>query len=166
MDFDVEGQIQLGHAAQIFPQDFFFDFELMLVAGMLVVAAAAAREVGAGGRNAVRGRFEYGVNSSPREAGLLFGESSLDFFRGENKRYEDGFAAWAGFIVGRNGGGSRGLRDDGKTGQAVAAIDQLFDCEEQELILRHEEGRAYSRDLTNAAAFSTNSGNTNRGGDR
>jgi hypothetical protein len=54
----------------------------MLVAGVLVVAASAAGEVGAGRRNAVRGRLDYGVDSRAREASLLFGEGGFDFFSG------------------------------------------------------------------------------------
>ena len=82
MDFDTEWQVKLGNAEQIFPQDFFLDFELMLVAGVLVVAASAAGEVGAGRRDAVRGRLDYGVDSRAREASLLFGEGGFDFFSG------------------------------------------------------------------------------------
>jgi len=45
----MEGQavleFQLGNAPQVFPQNGGFDFELILVAGMLVVAASTAAEV-------------------------------------------------------------------------------------------------------------------------
>ena len=137
------GRVQLGDPAQILSQDFLFDFELMLVAGVLVVAAAAAGEVRAGGLDAVRGRLDDGVNSRAREAGLLLGEGSLDFFSGQDEGDEHCLAACADVIVGRDGG----VRGGGKTGQAVAAVDQLFDCEEQELILRHGESEATHRGL-------------------
>jgi hypothetical protein len=133
VDFDVEGQVDFGDAAQVFPQDFFLDFELMLVAGVLVMTSAAAGEVGARGRDAVWRRLDDGVDSRAGEAGFLLGEGSLDFFSGQNEGNEHGFAAAAGFIC----GGSGGIRGGGKACQTVASVDQLFDCEEQELILRH-----------------------------
>jgi len=61
------------------------------------------------------------------EAGLFFGERRFDFFSGENERDKDGLAASA--VVTR--------RIGGKTSETVAAVDELFDGEEQELILRH-----------------------------
>jgi len=66
-----------------------------------------------------------------RKARFLLGESGLNFFRGQNKWDEHGLAACVGLI---------GVRRGRQTGQAVAAVDQLFDCEEQELILRHGKG--------------------------
>ena len=53
-------------------------------------------------------------------------EASI-FSCGQDKGDEHGLAASVGVFI---GGG-------GQTGQAVAAVDQLFDCEEQDLILRH-----------------------------
>ncbi len=141
MDFDFEWQVELGNTAQVFPQDFFLDFELMLVAGVLVVASAAAGEVRARGRDAVRGSLDYCVYSRAREGGLLLGESGVDFFSCQDEGDEHGLAASAIFID----GGSGGVGSGGETGQAVAAVDQLFDCEEQALILRHGERDATHR---------------------
>lgn len=45
MHLDFALQFELGDATQILAQDFFLDFELMFVAGMLVVASAATAEV-------------------------------------------------------------------------------------------------------------------------
>jgi hypothetical protein len=59
------------------------------------------------------------------ETGLFFGESGFDFLSGENEGNEDGLAA--SVRVGR------------KTSESVTAIDELFNVEEQELILRHAE---------------------------
>src|SRR5579862_1675886 len=123
MNLDLSGQIQLGGAAQTFAQNFFLDLELMFVAGVLVVASSAAFEVLAAGLNAVRRRFEDRAGFRASEAGFLLGECSFDFFCGEDERDKYGLAA--SFIVGR------------QMGQAVATVDQLFDCEEQEVILRH-----------------------------
>ena len=65
------------------------------------------------------------------EAGLFFGERRFDFFSGENERDKDGLAASA--VVTR--------RIGGKTSESVAAVDELFDGEEQALILRHGQER-------------------------
>ena len=122
MHFDVERQLQLGGAPQALAQNLFLDLELVVVAGMLVVAAAAAAKVWAGGLDAVRRRLDDGFNGRPGKSLLLFGKGSLDFFSAQDEGNEHGFAASA--VVG------------GQAGQAVAAIDQLFDCKEQEMILR------------------------------
>jgi hypothetical protein len=52
-------------------------------------------------------------------------QNRFDFFLREDKRHEHGLAA--SMLIG------------GQARQAIAAVDQLFDCEEQELILRHKE---------------------------
>ena len=131
MYLDLERQFQLSGAPQTLAQDFFLDLQLVLVAGVLVVTSAAATEVLAARRNAVRRRLHNRFNRRSREAGLLFRESSLNFFAGQNKGNEHGLAASAGFACARIGR---------HTGQAVAAVDELFNCEEQDLILRHAGG--------------------------
>jgi len=45
MHLDFALQFELGDAAQILAQDLFFYFELMFVAGVLVVASAAPSEI-------------------------------------------------------------------------------------------------------------------------
>ena len=122
MDLDLAGQIELRGAAQSLAQDFFLDLELVFVAGVLIMASAALAEVGTGGCDAVRGRFDDRVGVGAGEAGFLFGERGFDFFSGKNKGYEDGLAA-AVFV-------------GGETSQSVAAVDQLFDGEEEERILQ------------------------------
>ena len=47
-------QLELGDATQVLAQDFLLDFELVIVAGMLVVASAAGAKVRAGRWDAVR----------------------------------------------------------------------------------------------------------------
>src|SRR5258708_7752852 len=95
----------------------------MLVAGMLVLASAATSEVGAVGLDAVRRGLEDSFNLRAREVGLLLGEFRLNLFPIQHERDEYGFAASVG--VGR------------QAGEAVAAVDQLFNCQEQGMILRH-----------------------------
>jgi len=132
MNFDVELQVQLCGAEQALAEDFFLDRKLVFVAGVLVVASAAAGKVRAGRRHAVWRGLDDRVGVGAREARLLLGERGLNFFRCEDERDEHGFAASTGFIGVRSG-----VRSGGQTGEAVAAVDQLFDCEEQGLILRH-----------------------------
>src|SRR5579864_9660848 len=129
MHFDIKRQFELGGATQTLTKDLFLDLELMLVAGMLIVAPAAAAEVRAGGLDPARRTFDDAFNLCSGKSWLLFGEGSVDSFSGEDKGDEYGFAAPTGFI-GRTGG---------QAGQAVAAIDHLFDREVQGLILQSDE---------------------------
>jgi hypothetical protein len=103
---------ELGDAAQVLAQDFLLDFELMLVTGVLIVAASAAAEVGTGWLDAVRGRLYDCRSMGAGEAGLFFGDGCFDFFSGEDKRDEDGLAASAG--VGW------------EAGESVSTVDELF----------------------------------------
>ena len=97
MNLNIERQLQFGRAPQSFAQNFFLDFELMFVAGVLVVASAAAAEVGAARLDAVRRRLDDRVGTlRAGEARLLLGEGGLNFFSGEHKWNEDGLAASAG----------------------------------------------------------------------
>lgn len=112
MDFDLRLEFELGDAAQVLSQNFSFDFELMLISGVLVMASAATAEMRAGWGDALR-RWLYdrrGMGTS--EAGFFLGERGFDLLSGENKGDEYGFAFSAG--IGR------------KAGESVAAIDKLF----------------------------------------
>ena len=88
-------KLNLGRAPQALAQDFFLDLELMLVAGVLVVASAAAAKVRARGLDAVRRRLDDRVSLRPREARLLLGKRGVDLFSGQNKGDEHGLAASA-----------------------------------------------------------------------
>jgi len=132
MDLDVERQVNLGQAPQALAQNFFLNLELVIVGGVLIMASAASGKVWARGRDAMRRRLKDRVGLGSREAGLLLDEGGFDFFSGKDKGDEHGLAASTGFI---------GVRISGQAGKAVAAVDQLFDCEEQELILRHGNGK-------------------------
>jgi hypothetical protein len=126
MDFNVEGQVELGRAPQALTQNFFLDLELVLVTGVLVVATATAAKIWAGRLDAMGRWLDDGFHRRSRESRLLLGQGGIDFFSRQNEGDEDGLAAST--VVGR------------QAGEAITAIDQLFDCEEQELILRYEEG--------------------------
>ena len=82
MHLDFALQFEFGDAAQVLAQDFFLDLELVLVAGVLIVASAAAGEVWTGWLGAVRGRLYYFARLGAGESGLLFGERGFDFFSG------------------------------------------------------------------------------------
>jgi hypothetical protein len=137
MDLDFAGKLQLGDAAQIFTQNFFFDLELVIVSRVLVVASAAVGEIRARRSAAVWRWLDDCDGAGAGEAGLFFRDGGFDFLSGKNEGDEDGFAAAVVFftfifificICGRGGG---------EAGESVAAVDELFDGEEQELILRH-----------------------------
>src|SRR5579862_4036452 len=123
VNFNVEGQVEFRRAAQSFAQDFLFDFDLVLVRGVLIVTSAALTVIGTGRLHAVRGSLNDCISLGSRKSRFLLGESGFDFFVGENEGDEDGFAAGT-VVAGRIGG---------KTGQAVAAVDHLFNSEEQEV---------------------------------
>jgi len=110
LDFAIE--FDPGDAPQVFSQDFFFDFQLMVVGGVLVVASSATAEMRTRWWDTVRRSFDDGFGVGAGEAGLFFGEGSVDFFPGENKRGEDGLAA--SLVISR------------KASESVAAVDELF----------------------------------------
>jgi hypothetical protein len=87
-----------------------------------------------GRRDAVRRRLYDGGGVRTGEAGFFFGDNGFDLFSGEDKGNEDSFAASAVFIT-------IAVRSGRKTSESVAAIDQLFNVEEQVLILRHGNGQ-------------------------
>jgi len=110
LDFAIE--FELGDAPKILAQDFFLDFELMLVIGVLVVASTAGTKIWARRRNTMRRRLydRFGMGSG--ETGLFLGDRGFDLFSGENERDKYGLAASA--VVG------------GQASQPIAAVDKLF----------------------------------------
>lgn len=99
MDKDIAREVDFRRAAQGFAKDVFLDLELVLVAGVLVVASSALAEVRTFGLNAVRGRFEDTVSMGASKAGFLLGDGGFDFFRGKNEGNECCFPGSA--LVGR-----------------------------------------------------------------
>jgi hypothetical protein len=100
MDLDLALKFELGDAAQIFAQDFFFDFELLFVGGVLVMTSSAAAKMRTRRRLAVRGWFDDCIGMGAGEARLFFGERGFDFFPRQNEGDEDSFAASAVFVPG------------------------------------------------------------------
>jgi len=109
MNFDVALQLQFGDAAQILAQDFFLDFELMFVVGVLVMASAAVAVMRTVRRDTVRRRLHDCGGMGACEARLFFSERRVNFFGGENEGNEYGFTAavvlFGGRCVSRRFGG-------------------------------------------------------------
>ena len=122
MHFNIVLEFKLGDAPEVFTQDVSLNFQLMFVAGVLVMASAAPDEVRTPRLHPVRKSVDYGFGFGSGEAGLLLSQGGLNLFSGENEGNEYGLAASA--IFGR------------QASEAVAAINQLFDGEKQEVILR------------------------------
>ena len=85
----------------------------------------------------MRRRLHYCAGLGAGEAGFFFRECRFDFLSGKNKGDENRLAAspvFAGRFIARR---SISWRSGRKASESVAAVDQFFDVEEQELILRH-----------------------------
>ena len=141
MYFDVKWQFKLGCSSQALAQDFFLDFELM------IRRWRAGSGIRRSGQNVRQSRLDAVRRSLDDGVGLRFGaktrflidEGRLNFLhRSAQKGRIRLLAATVGFVLERIGR---------KTGESiVAAVDQLFDCEEQEKpILRHEGVKAPRR---------------------
>ena len=135
MDVQFRIQFQLGNAAQIFFQNGSFDLKLMFVVGVLIVASATTLKVWASRIDTSRGGGENSIQLGAREPGFLLAKDSFHGFAGQHKRHKHRFAR--AVFVGR------------KSGQAFAAVDQLFNVESQARILQgqcrreREDARAY-----------------------
>lgn len=132
MDDDFVREFYFRCAAQRFPQNVFFDFELLLVGYVLIVTSAALAEIRTTRLDTVGRRLDDRVDLRSRESGLLSGERSLYCFAANYEGDEDGFAA-AVILGGLAGWGV--IRR--KASQAVAAVEQFFNGKEQQPILSH-----------------------------
>ena len=93
MNFDILLQFKLGGSTQSFAENVFLDFELVFVAGVLVMAAATTREVNAAGLDSMGRLLCDSIGCSTHKTRFLFGNGGVDLFSGENERNECGFAA-------------------------------------------------------------------------
>ena len=121
MDLKPLLELMPGDAAQIFSENCRLDFELMIVISVLIMTAAAALKVRTCRVNPVRRRLQDAVGASADKAPLVFDYRKVNVLCLQNKWNKSGFARPA--IVPR------------KPGEAVAAIDHLFDGDVQVLIL-------------------------------
>lgn len=127
MNLDLRQRFELRGAAEGFAQNFLLDFKLMFVVGMLIMAAPAAREIRAGGRNALGRRLDNRFGVGACESRLLLFDRGFDFFASQNKGQESRLAAAA--LVG------------GKVRKAVATVNHLFNGEKQGVILNEDSER-------------------------
>ena len=114
-------QVEFGDAAKILFQDPRFALQLMLIADVLIMAAAAALEVRTPWFHSEWRSLQNCRHSASGKTGLLFEQRSFDAFALKNKGYEQRLARTV-FI-------RRQPR------QSVAAIDEFFDGELQAKIL-------------------------------
>lgn len=82
MDLNLNRQLEFRGAPKRLAKNLTLDFELMLVAGVLVMTAATAAEVGAAGLDAGLRGFENGIGVRTSKPGLLLGNGGFDFFTG------------------------------------------------------------------------------------
>ena len=114
-------ELKLRHPPQILFQDGYFDFELVLIGSVLVVASTAPCEVGARRVNSCRGWRNQFFYPGPRKSLFLFNQGRFHLFALKHKRDKHGFP--------------RSMFVSGQTSQSVAAIDEFFNVEFQVLIL-------------------------------
>ena len=131
MNRDLGFQFQLGRAAKSFFQDAGLDLQLMLIADVLIVAAAAASEIRTGRFNPLRGRLQNLLHTSPRKAALLFDNRRFNRFAFQHEGHKHSFAGTV--FIGR------------KPGEAVAAINEFFDGELHARILSWNVRRRIER---------------------
>lgn len=86
-------KIHFCRSAQRLAQNRFFDLELMFVACVLIMAAAAAREIGASRLDAVRRRFENPTCDGSSKPRFLLGQFPLDFLAFQHEWDENRLAA-------------------------------------------------------------------------
>ena len=123
MNLNLARKLHLRATTQAFEQNVALDLELMFVAGVLVMASATRAKIGTGRRDSMRRCLydRFGLRSG--KCRLLLDNRSLYLFAREHKRKEDGL--------------SRTTCIRWQVSQSVAAINQLFNREEQKIILRH-----------------------------
>ena len=133
MNLNLARKLHLRATTQAFEQNVALDLELMFVAGVLVMASATRGKIRAGRRDSVERCFYHRFGLRSGECRLLLDNRSLYLLAREHKRKEDGLTRTTGIRW--------------QVSQSVAAINQLFDCEEQELILRHRSPELWRPDV-------------------
>ena len=123
MNLNLARKLHLRATTQAFEQNVALDLELMFVAGVLVMASATRAKIGTGPCDSMRRCLydRFGLRSG--KCRLLLDDRSLYLFPREHQGKEDRLARTAGVRW--------------QVRQSVATINQLFNREEQKLILRH-----------------------------
>ena len=115
MQLEVGLERNLGDATEGFLKYGGFDLQLVLVGRVLVVAAAATQKIGTAGIDPRRRRTEHFVQAGSGELCLLLHQFGLYLLTFEHEWNEDGLPATA--LVWS------------QARQAVATVDEFFDCE-------------------------------------
>ena len=115
MDQELALEIELGRPPESFTQNSGFNFQLMSIVRVLVVASSAALKIRARWLNAVSRRLKQLLNPASRESGLLLGQGDLDLFAIEYKRNENTLSRTA--FIGR------------KPGKPISTINEFFDLQ-------------------------------------
>jgi hypothetical protein len=131
-----------AQAAQGFAQDLLLERELLLVVKVLVVAAAAAGEVGAACFDAIAGGFFQVTGQGADKLARLLQRKNVDDFAGQHERNEDRLAVVSTRTVKESTSallGGRGAPDrhveEAQAGQVVALEEFLL----LELFLDHRQ---------------------------
>ena len=85
-DVDLTRRLDFPEPTQFFYQDVALDFELPFVGRVLVVAPAAACEIGAARGDAIGRGFEHGCRAGAQQAGLFLTGLGADAFTGQHER--------------------------------------------------------------------------------
>ena len=93
MNLKFRVELQLGEAAEIFPQNRCFDFQLVLIAAVLIMASSASGEVWAMRLNTVRGSLQEFIYTSASESLLLFDKRCFHSLVFEHKGDKNSLAA-------------------------------------------------------------------------
>src|SRR5258708_2117191 len=115
-------QLNFCNPLQRLAQNCGLKLKLPLVGNVLVMASAALLEVGTSRFDAIGCRFDHLHNRAAREPGLLLPDLGLNSLPWEHKRHKHRHAATV-----RAGRGA---------GQAVTAVDQLFDGKKHDAVPR------------------------------
>ncbi len=86
-------QMEFGDARERFFQDRRFDFQLMFIISMLVMAAAAAPKIRAGGLDAMRRALENIFGAAPGKCGFLINDAGLHVLPRQDKGKQDSLSA-------------------------------------------------------------------------
>ena len=106
-----------GDATKVFLEHRSLDFQLVLIVGVLVMAASTAAKIRAPGLDAMRGWLKNLFGTGARKTGFIFEQLCQHLFTLQHKRHKDSFSR--AMFVGR------------QARQAIASIDQFFDGELQ-----------------------------------
>jgi hypothetical protein len=120
VDYKFCVQVSLGNPAQVFLYDCGFNLKLMVITGVLIMAASTTKEIRTLRVRAMGRWFNHTIGPGPGKALLVFDNGRLDFFALKHEGHER--CLGASLLIGR------------EASKAIAAVNQFFDGEKQEMI--------------------------------